>query len=234
MLKVSRVILQLPSSLSPPHLLLTMVGVVKHLRLDHQRFATLQGSCVWYWYWVPMVSGWFTVLWKRKSLSCLWYFPETVSKLHEKYFPFNEVAGKSRSSSSTANYYCVEKCVIFTNATVTSQSMDSTWTHVTRRTHPKLTKTFLFWVTVTNSPSFPGFLMFFQNSLSFPWLDNWKLIFKDFPWFPVAGNPVLGSAYFYQTHSGRDYWTLQASWKLLHLAATSGSLGVAEDPPSAS
>ena len=29
--------------------------------------------------------------------------PEKVSKFHEKYFPFNEVAGKSRSGSRTAN-----------------------------------------------------------------------------------------------------------------------------------
>ena len=33
-------------------------------------------------------------IWKRNSLSFPWYF-------HEKYFPFNEVAGKSRSGSNT-------------------------------------------------------------------------------------------------------------------------------------
>ena len=39
---------------------------------------------------------------------------------------YNEVAGKSRSGSSTANCYCLERCVIFTKATITSQSMNTT------------------------------------------------------------------------------------------------------------
>ena len=50
-----------------------------------------------------------------------WVFPEKVPKFHENYFPFNEVAGKSRSGSRTANCYCLERCVIFTKATITSQ-----------------------------------------------------------------------------------------------------------------
>ena len=105
-----------------------------------------------------------STLWKRNSLSFPWYFPKKVPKFHEKYFPFNEVAGKSRSGSSPANCYCLERCVILTKATITSQSMNTTWTHGTKRTYPKQAKTFLFWVTVTNS----FFCVFFPNSLSFP------------------------------------------------------------------
>ena len=42
-------------------------------------------------------------------------FPEfSLRKFQENYFPFNEVARKSRSGSSTANCYCLERCVIFT------------------------------------------------------------------------------------------------------------------------
>ena len=46
------------------------------------------------------------------------YFPEKVPKFHEKYFLFNVVAGKSRSGSSAANCYCLERCVIFTKVTI--------------------------------------------------------------------------------------------------------------------
>ena len=77
-----------------------------------------------------------STLWKRHSLS----FPCKSSMT--KYFPFNEVAGKSRSGSSTANCYCLERCVIFTKATITSQSINTTWSHGTRRTSPKVTTTF--------------------------------------------------------------------------------------------
>ena len=127
---------------------------------------------------------------KRKLiLSFHWYFPEKVPKFHEKYLPFNEVAGKSRSGSRAANCYCLERCVIFTKATRTGQSINTTWTHGTRCTYPKLAKTFLFWVTVPNSLSFPWFFVFFPNSLSFPWLENWKLIFKVFPDFQSGWEP---------------------------------------------
>ena len=113
--------------------------------------------------------------------------PEKVPKFHEKYFPFNEVAGKSISGSSTANCYCLESCVIFTKATITSQSMNTTWTLGTRRTYPKLAKTFPFWVTLTSSLNFPWICVCF--SLSFPWLEQWNPIFQVFPDFQSGWEP---------------------------------------------
>ena len=85
-----------------------------------------------------------------------WVFPEKVQK-------FNE------------NYFLIEVCYI--HKSHSSQSMNTTWTHGTRRTYTKLVKTFPFWVTVT-------------NSLSFPWLFAFSLTgklkthFQGFPWFP--------------------------------------------------
>ena len=63
-----------------------------------------------------------------------------------------------------------ERCVIFTKATITSQSMDSTWTHGARHTYPKLAKTFPFWVTV----KFPEFSLIFG-------------VFRKFPEFSLTG-----------------------------------------------
>ena len=76
-----------------------------------------------------------------------------VKQFHEKYFHFKEVAGKSRGGSNTSNCYCLERCVIFTlhkhlKVTIASQSMNTTWTHGTRRTYAKLAKTYPFWVSV--------------------------------------------------------------------------------------
>ena len=115
----------------------------------------------------------------EKEISCYlrfpWYFPEKVPKFHEKSFPFNEFPGKSRSGSSAASCYCVEKCVIFTQATITV----SQWTqlgHMAQDPHtPNWRKPFpsgslsqIPWV-------FPEFL----NSFS-----RFSLISR------VAGNPV--------------------------------------------
>ena len=121
-----------------------------------------------------------------------WVFPERVSKFHEKYFPFNAVAGKSRSGSSTAHCYCLERCVIFTKATITSQSMNTIWTHGTRHTYqgtPNWRKPFpsgslsqIPWV-------FPDFLCFSQIPWVFP---DWKIgnSFSRFSLLSrVAGNP---------------------------------------------
>ena len=47
---------------------------------------------------------------------------EKVPKFREKYFPFTEVAGKSRGGSSTANCYCLKRCVIFTLTSHHNQS----------------------------------------------------------------------------------------------------------------
>ena len=65
----------------------------------------------------------------------------------------------------------------------TSQSMNTTWTHGTRRTYTKLAKTFPWWVPDFWCPPPP------PNSRTFPWLENWKLIFKvfpDFQWNPAG------------------------------------------------
>ena len=80
--------------------------------------------------------------------------------------------------------------VLYSQKPLTNQSMNTTWARGTRRTYTKLAKTFPFWVTVTNSLSFPWFCVFFPpNSLSFPWLEYWKLIFKVSPDFQSGWEP---------------------------------------------
>ena len=78
--------------------------------------------------------------------------------------------------------------VLFTKATITSQSMNITWTHGTRRTTN--------WRKPLRSGSlsqipwvFPEFWCFSQIP-SFPWLENWNLIRFSLV-SRVAGNPVI-------------------------------------------
>ena len=82
--------------------------------------------------------------------------------------------------TSMRNTFSLRCVIVFTKATVTSQSMNTHGHMDTRRTYPNLTKTFPFWVTVTNSRSFLRFLVVFPYSLSFHRLEN----FQGFPWFP--------------------------------------------------
>ena len=91
------------------------------------------------------------------------------------------------------------RCVIFTKATITSQSMNTAWPHGTRRTYPKLAKTFPFWVTVTNSPEFSLIFGVFPKFHEFS--PDWKIgnSFSRFSLISrVAGNPVCCSHQFSQ------------------------------------
>ena len=98
------------------------------------------------------------------------------------------------------------KTVIFTKATIASQSMNTTWTHGTRRIYPKLwRKPF---PSGSVSQIFPWFSVFSPNSLSFPWLENWRLIFKVSLISRGAGNPVVLSS----SDSNIDYPIKLVSW----------------------
>ena len=71
--------------------------------------------------------------------------------------------------------------------------MNTTWTHGTRSTYPKLAKTVPFWVTLTNSLSFPWFFLCFPQ---IPWVFlDWKIgnLFSRFSLISrVVGKPVHG------------------------------------------
>ena len=133
-----------------------------------------------------------STLWKRNSLNFPWYFPEKVPKFHENYFPFNEAAGKSRSGSCTANCYCLERCVIFTKATITSQSMNTTWTHPQDAHVPQNGENLSLLGHCHKFPRVsPDFVCFPQIPCVFP--GKMETHFSRFPLISrVAGNPVNG------------------------------------------
>ena len=99
-------------------------------------------------------------------------FPEKVPKFHVKYFHFNQVAGKSRSRSSTTNCYFLERCVIFTRQTGENLSLPSD-----RQIPHEFSLT--FGVYSPNSLSIPWRLVFIPQ---IPWI--FPDIFQCFSWFP--------------------------------------------------
>ena len=108
------------------------------------------------------------------------------------YFPFNEVAGKSRSGSSIANCYCLERCVIFTLTSHHSQSDNEHNLDTWPKTHiPQSAENLSFLGHCHKFPEFSLIFCIFPNSLSFPWLENWKLIFKVLPDFRSGWEPCI-------------------------------------------
>ena len=116
--------------------------------------------------------------------------PQGSQHFMKKIFPEFSLIFPWEISKITRNTFS-SRCVIFTEAIITSQSMDTTWTHGTRRTYTNWRKAFpsgshshIPWV-------FPDFWCFPQIPWVFP---DWKIgnSFSRFSLISrVAGNPAI-------------------------------------------